>query len=72
MIIKIRVRPGSSRERIVKEPDGSLKVYVSSPPVDGKANRALKEAISGYFKVKRSRVRIVKGVRSREKTVEII
>lgn len=71
MIYKVRVQPGSSQERMVKNPDGSLKVYLRVPPVEGRANEALKEFLADEFGVRRSRVNIVRGQKTRNKVVEI-
>jgi uncharacterized protein YggU (UPF0235/DUF167 family) len=35
---KIKVKPNSKQQKIEEQPDGSLTVYLKSPPVDGKAN----------------------------------
>ena len=47
-------------------------VHVDAPPLGGKANKRLIEILAGYFGVKKSNITIVKGMRSREKLVEII
>lgn len=71
MKIDVKVIPNARKERIVDE-DGLLKVYVTAPALDGKANKALIELLAGHFDVKKGDVRIVKGEKSREKVVEII
>jgi hypothetical protein len=68
--ISVKVFPRSGRNE-VKPSGGVLKVYITAPPAGGKANEALVEALAEYLDVRRSRVRIVKGARSREKTVRI-
>lgn len=73
MLLKIKVLPRSSRNEIVgKMADGSIKVKLTAPPVDGKANDALVELLSEEYKIPKSRVRITKGLTSKNKTVEII
>jgi hypothetical protein len=67
----VRVQPRSSQDRVVRNSDGSLKVYLRVPPAEGKANEALKEIIADEFGVSRSRVKILRGERSREKVIEI-
>ncbi len=49
-----------------------MKVHLTAPPVEGKANAALIECLAEHFGVKRRQVRIVLGQKSREKVVEII
>ena len=70
--VKIRVTPRSSKSEIVgRTADGTLKIKLKAPPVDGKANEELIEFLSDEFSVSKSRVRIVKGERGKNKTVEI-
>ncbi len=70
MRINVRVVPNAKRERAVDEP-GRLKVYLTAPAVEGKANSALIEFLAERFGVKKNRVSIIKGLTSREKVVEI-
>jgi len=70
-IIKVRVIPSASKEKIVEEED-SLKVYLTSPPQKGKANKRLLEIISKYFHLKKSSLKIVKGTTSSNKLIQII
>jgi len=66
----IKVIPNAGRNRLVEE-EGRIKVYLTAPPVEGKANKALIEFLSGHFKIKKSKISIVRGLTSREKIVEI-
>lgn len=70
MIINIKVIPNASKNRIA-EVEGQLKAYVTAPPADGKANKALVELLSEHFNTPKSRIRIARGKTSRHKTVEI-
>jgi len=67
----IRVIPNAKQNKLVQE-QNRLKVYLVAPPVDGKANKALIEFLSDYFKVKKSAVSIVRGLKGREKVVNIL
>ncbi|HNQ36196.1 MAG TPA: DUF167 domain-containing protein [bacterium] len=69
--IKVRVIPGARRTRIDAEPDGRLRVHLSAPPLDGRANRALVEILASHFGVKKNRVSIIAGERNREKLIQI-
>ena len=71
MFINVRVVAGAKREAIVKEADG-LKVYLRAPAVEGKANASLVEVLAEHFGVPRSRVRMIRGERSRQKRVELV
>ncbi|MFA4835076.1 MAG: DUF167 domain-containing protein [Dehalococcoidia bacterium] len=68
--LRIRVIPNARKNRVLEE-EGQLKVYLTAPPAEGKANKALIELLADHFKVKKSSVRIVKGEKSRNKVVEI-
>ena len=68
--IPIKVIANAKKEKITEE-NGILKVYVSAPAVDGKANRAVIEALAARFGIKPRAVRIAAGLKSRNKIVEI-
>lgn len=70
--LEIRLTPNASRDEVLgRTDDGRFRVKVQSPPVEGAANRRLVEFLSARLGVSKSRVRIVAGEKSREKTVEI-
>jgi uncharacterized protein (TIGR00251 family) len=70
MILEIRVIPQAKRNLIKKE-NGLIKVYLTKPAQDGRANAQLIEFLSKQLKIKKYQVRIVKGETSRHKVVEI-
>lgn len=51
--------------------DGRVRVRVSAPPVDGKANQAVITALADSLGVPKSAVTIQRGSRGRDKTVEV-
>ena len=69
--IRVRIQPGSSRDQIVGFDDGKLKIKISAPPVDGKANQSLIEFMAKALGVSKSKVEIVKGHNSKLKTIKI-
>lgn len=71
MIINIKVTPRSSKNEILPQPDGSYKIRLTVPPVDGAANKKIIELLSDYFDVAKSRVVIVRGEGSKKKVIEI-
>jgi len=71
MRITVKVIPRARKRDVRKQPDGSYKIKVLSPPINGKANREVREIIARKFGVKLSRVRIISGEKRREKVVEI-
>jgi uncharacterized protein (TIGR00251 family) len=66
-ILPVRAQPGARRAGVVGEQAGSLKVAVTAPPQDGRANEALVELLRETLGVKRSQVVLVSGATSREK-----
>jgi len=71
MIISVRVSPKASFNRVVEE-NGKFKVHLSRPAQDGEANAQLVDLLAGRLKIKKYQVKIIKGLRSRDKLVEII
>lgn len=69
MIIKVKVTPNSSEDRVVGEENGFLKVKVRTPPEDGKANIALIEVLAKHFQVPKRCIVIQSGHTSRIKHV---
>lgn len=71
MRIEVKVHAKSKRESVVPQPDGSYKVDVKAPPVEGKANEAVCEVIAEFFKKPKRSVRVVMGSTNSRKVVEI-
>lgn len=69
--LSIKVVPGSRDDRVVGRYGDAFKVQVSSPPEDGKANRAVVELLARALRVKGSQVTIVRGHGQPRKIVEI-
>jgi hypothetical protein len=68
--ITIHVQPKSSQAKIVLE-DSKIRVWVNAPPVDGEANEAVIKLFSKILKVAKSKISIIRGQSSREKTLRI-
>ena len=71
MKIAVKVIPRAKHNKALQLPDGSYKIWITAPPVDGKANKAVKEFMAGVLDRPKSRISIVKGVSSRNKVIEI-
>ena len=71
MMLRVRVQPRASRVRVLGVQDSALKLALTAPPVEGAANRALCQWLSGELRVAKSRISIVAGERSRNKRVRI-
>jgi uncharacterized protein (TIGR00251 family) len=67
VLLPVRAQPGARKTGIVGEHAGALKVAVTAPPEDGKANKALAEAVRKALGLKRSQVELLTGQASRDK-----
>ena len=70
MEIILKVVPGAKRNLLKKEA-GGIKVYLTAPAVDGKANKALVRFLAEHFDARKADVTIIKGLKSRHKTIKI-
>ena len=67
----VRVVPGASKNEAAGIQDDALKVRLTAPAVEGKANRACIEFLAGLLRVRRSALSIASGEKSRRKTVTV-
>src|SRR5262249_33159314 len=67
VILPVRAQPGARKAGVVGEQAGALKVAVTAPPEDGRANKALVEALRDILEVKRSQIELLSGQTSRDK-----
>ena len=71
--LAVRVLPRSSRNEVVEVlKDGTVKIRLTSPPVDGKANQALIDFLADILHVSRSDIEIIAGHTGRNKLISII
>ena len=66
-VLPVRAQPGARRAGVQGERAGSLKIAVTAPPEDGRANQALVEVLRKALGVKRSQVELIGGQTSRDK-----
>ncbi|MBI1979330.1 MAG: YggU family protein [Elusimicrobia bacterium] len=71
MIIRVRVIPNAHESDIVGRIGSTIRLKVAAPAIDGEANRELCRFLAEFFEVKSRMVKIVRGEKGREKTVEI-
>jgi uncharacterized protein (TIGR00251 family) len=69
--LKVRLQPRASRDGIDGLHGDALKVRVTAPPVEGRANKAVKKLLAGKLGISSSHVEIIAGERSREKLLRI-
>lgn len=71
VIVAVRVTPRSPRQAVDGERGGRLIVRVNAPPADGAANASVRKLLAKAFGLPPSRVRIVRGETSRDKSVAL-
>jgi uncharacterized protein len=69
--LAVRVQARAARDEIAGERSGALLVRVTAPPVEGKANEAVRKLLAKRLGVAPGRVSVVRGASSRDKLVEI-
>jgi uncharacterized protein (TIGR00251 family) len=67
-ILAVRAQPGAKRNAVLGEQAGALKIAVTAPPEDGRANAALVEVLRDWLGLKRSQVELASGQTNRNKT----
>jgi uncharacterized protein (TIGR00251 family) len=72
MLILVRVMPNSKKLEIIKLDEKNYRIRLDAPAIEGRANSRLVEVLSDYLDIPKSSIRIVKGLKSRNKIVEII
>ena len=72
MKISIVAHPNSKKPRIEEDLLGTLHVYVNAPPLEGKANKSVIEALSKHFKLKKDHISLISGAKSKIKTFEVL
>ncbi len=69
--LKVRVQPGASRDEIIGVVEGALRIRLTSPPVEGAANKQCIRFLSKKLRIAQSRISILRGERSREKILRV-
>ena len=67
VIVPVRAQPGARKHGVLGEQNGALKLAVTAPADQGKANKALLELLCDSLGLKRSQVELLKGDKSRDK-----
>jgi len=71
IVFSVRIVPRARRDSIDGEFQDALKAHVTAPPVDGRANDALRRILADRLNVPVSAVKILSGEKSRMKRVEV-
>jgi uncharacterized protein (TIGR00251 family) len=67
-VLPVRAQPGARKTAVLGEQGGALKVAVTAPPEDGRANQALTEVLREALGLKRSQIKLLSGAKGRQKT----
>lgn len=71
MVLELHVQPGAARSEFAGMHGERIKVRLAARAIDGKANEALVEFLAAHYGVAKRNVRIVAGLKSRQKRVVI-
>ena len=71
LTLTLHVQPGAKKTEVMGLHGGALKVKLSAPPVEGKANEALLRFIADHFDVPLRNVELKQGGQSRHKVIAI-
>nr|WP_237391167.1 DUF167 family protein YggU [Cedecea sulfonylureivorans] len=72
LVLRLYIQPKASRDSIVGLHGDELKVAITAPPVDGKANAHLVKYLAKLFRVAKGQVLVEKGELGRHKQIKII
>lgn len=72
LLLNLYVQPNAKTDEIIGEYGDKLKIRITAPPVDNKANKHLLKFLAKTFAVPASRVALIKGENQRAKRVKII
>lgn len=72
LVLRLFIQPKASRDSIVGLHGDELKVAITAPPIDGKANAHLVKYLAKLFRVAKSQVLVEKGELGRHKQIKII
>jgi hypothetical protein len=71
-MLAVRVHPGAKRNAITGTHDGALKISLTTPPADGRANQALIAFLAERLDIPRASITLAAGATSRAKTLRLI
>lgn len=67
--LAVRVQPKGKKNAVLGERAGALRVSVTAPPEDGKANDAVLALLRDHFKLQRSQLALLSGQTNRNKVI---
>ncbi len=72
MLIRVKVFSGSKKEEVIEKSENSFEVKIREKPERGEANKRLVLVLASYFKIPKSKIRLIKGFKQRTKIFEIV
>jgi uncharacterized protein len=72
MTFRVKVQPRARRNAVVGQLGDALKVALTAPPVEGRANEACIEFFAEFLQLPRSSIKIVSGQSSRNKVIRVV
>jgi len=71
MKIHVTAKPAAKENKIEEVGESEFRIFVTEPPIQGRANGAIIELLADHFGVSKSEVRLTSGFKSRQKIFEI-
>ena len=71
-LIRIKIFPGTKKERIEIVTDDKFDIYVKEKPEQGRANTRMIELLARHFGISDKKFKIIKGSKTRNKIVKIL
>jgi hypothetical protein len=69
--LTVRIHPGARKNAITGTHDNALKISLTTPPIEGRANEALIAFLADQLHIPKSRIALITGTTSRNKTLRI-
>lgn len=71
MLIYCKVIPNAKRNKVIKTTDKDYRIYLTSSPQEGRANKALISLLADFFEISKAQIQILKGEKDRNKEIWI-
>jgi uncharacterized protein len=71
VLLNLKVKTNAKSNSVEKIDDDNFLVYVTTSPQKGKANDKIIELLADHFDIAKSRIKIIRGLTSKQKTIEI-
>lgn len=72
VLLRVHVQPGAGKSAIVGKHGDALKIRIAAPPVDGRANEAVRELLAKELSIDASAVELTSGAASRLKRFRLV